>query len=510
MPINFNITFASLDDKLEKTTALMIDEKNDFEPYCKVFDTAAINYLTQAAKAARFVGESRTSMTVYAAPHTSIDELMVIGIGDTKADDEEHWVKLGGYTHTQLARSGSCKASITMDINNFVKGKMNTSIANFAMGILLRSYRFDLYKSKKTLNRSYQTDNTSKNTKLTSITIHCDDPKAAEEAFKRTREIAKGVVLARDLVNQPANILGPAEFAEECLKLSTLGVEVEILDTKKLHEIGMHALLAVAQGSIRSPYVAVMKWFGATSTRNEPICFVGKGVCFDSGGISIKPSMGMEQMKGDMAGAACVTGLMHTLASRKAKINAFGLVGLVENMPSGTAQRPGDIVSSLSGQSIEVLNTDAEGRLVLADLLTYSEKEYAPKIIIDLATLTGAILVALGKEHAGLFSNDDRLADELIASGLNVGEKIWRMPLGQSYNKLIDTPNADMKNTGGRNAGSITAAQFLQRFVTNTPWAHLDIAGTGMASEKNEISQGWASGWGVRILDHYISEYHER
>jgi leucyl aminopeptidase len=252
-----------------------------------------------------------------------------------------------------------------------------------------------------------------------------------------------------------------------------------------------------------------MRWNGAASTSEKPVAFIGKGVCFDTGGISIKPAAGMEDMKGDMAGAACVVGLMHALAARKAKVNAIGAIGLVENMPDGAAQRPGDIVKSLSGQTIEIINTDAEGRLVLADVLWHVQTVYQPQFMIDLATLTGAILVALGNEHAGLFSNNDQLAARLEAAGLATGEKVWRMPLGPAYDKLIDSKFADMKNVGGRHAGSITAAQFLQRFVNDCPWGHLDIAGTGMASPQNDINQSWASGWGVRLLDRLVSDHYE-
>ena len=319
------------------------------------------------------------------------------------------------------------------------------------------------------------------------------------------RQIAKGVTIARDLVNEPANELGPVEFAAECEKLKDLGVEVEILDVEALEELGMRALLGVAQGSARPARVAIMQWHGAKSKRQKPLCFIGKGVCFDTGGISMKPASGMEDMKGDMGGAACVTGLMAALAGREASVNAIGIVGLVENMPSATAQRPGDIVKSMSGQTVEILNTDAEGRLVLCDLLWYAQERFEPRFMINLATLTGAIIVALGKEYAGMFSNDDKLAAQLSAAGEATGEKVWRMPLAKGYDKLIDTPNADMKNIGGRWAGAITAAQFLQRFVKKTPWIHLDVAGVAMASGKTDISRTWASGWGVRLLDELVA-----
>ncbi len=319
--------------------------------------------------------------------------------------------------------------------------------------------------------------------------------------------VVGGVHLARTLVNEPPNVLFPVEFARRASELSRLGVEVEVLDLPALEALGMRALLGVGQGSAHESRVAIMRWSGGG--QGKPVAFVGKGVCFDTGGISIKPAAGMEDMKWDMGGAGGVVGLMHALAARKAKVDAIGIIGLVENMPDGKAQRPGDIVKSMSGQTIEIINTDAEGRLVLADLLWYVQDRFKPEFMIDLATLTGAILVALAHEHAGLFSNNDALAERLSAVGKATGEKVWRLPLGPAYDKLIDSKFADMKNTGGRHGGSITAAQFLQRFVNDVPWVHLDIAGTGMGSPQDEINQGWASGWGVRLLDRLVADHYE-
>ncbi|MGA7426591.1 MAG: leucyl aminopeptidase, partial [Rhodoplanes sp.] len=278
---------------------------------------------------------------------------------------------------------------------------------------------------------------------------------------------------------------------------------------RKLRRLGMGALLAVGQGSAHESRVVVMRWNGGRKG-DKSLAFIGKGVCFDTGGISIKPAQNMEDMKGDMAGAACVVGLMHALAARDAKVNAVGVIGLVENMPDGKAQRPGDIVTTMSGQTIEVINTDAEGRLVLADVLHYTANRFKPRLMIDLATLTGAIMVALGQEIAGLFTNDDKLAEQLAKAGEATGERVWRMPLGPEYDKLIDSKFADMKNTGGRHGGAITAAQLLQRFVGKTPWAHLDIAGTAMGSPQTDINKSWSSGWGVRLLDRFVADYYER
>jgi len=375
--------------------------------------------------------------------------------------------------------------------------------ADFAFGMRLRAYRFDRYKTKKK-------DGEDRNGPTpANIAIALADPAAARKKWNAREAVADGVALARDLVNEPPNVLSPAEFANRCRALSKLGVKVEVLGEAQMKKLGMGALLGVGQGSERESQLVVMQWNGARAKSATPVAFVGKGVCFDSGGLSLKTGAGMIGMKGDMGGAAAVTGAMRTLASRKARVNAVGVIGLVENMPSGNAQRPDDVVKSMSGQTIEVLNTDAEGRLVLADALTYAQTKFKPKFVIDLATLTGAIMVALGTEYAGLFSNNDELAERLTKVGLATGERVWRMPLGPEYDKQIDSQFADMKNTGTRNGGSITAAQFLQRFVDDTPWAHLDIAGTAMGAPKTEINHSWGSGYGVRLLERLVAEYYE-
>jgi leucyl aminopeptidase len=315
-------------------------------------------------------------------------------------------------------------------------------------------------------------------------------------------------MLARDLINEPANMLYPEEFARRAGQLRKLGVVVEVLDVRAMKRLGMGALLAVGQGSVRESRTVIMRWNGG-KRGGPPVAFIGKGVCFDTGGVSIKQAAGMEDMKGDMAGAACVVGLMHALAARKAKVNAVGAIGVVENMPDGNSYRPGDVLKTMSGQTIEIINTDAEGRLVLADVLHYVNTKYKPRLMIDLATLTGAIMVALGQEHAGLFANDDVLGSRLFAAGETTGERVWRMPLAPEYDKLIDSKVADMKNTGGRHGGAITAAQLLARFVGKTPWAHLDIAGTALGSPQSEINRSWSSGWGVRLLDHLVAKHYE-
>jgi len=381
------------------------------------------------------------------------------------------------------------------------KGAMSADqAAAIAAGIRLRAYTFDRYKTKKKDGEEAAL--------RASVSIAVDDVAAARKAFAPNAHLVEGVITARDLVNEPPNVLFPVEFARRAGQLRKLGVVVDVLDVNAMKKLGMGALLGVAQGSTQPGRTVIMRWNGGKKG-DQPVAFIGKGVCFDTGGISIKPASGMEDMKGDMGGAACVVGLMQALAAREAKANVVGAIGLVENMPDGNAQRPGDIVTSMSGQTIEIINTDAEGRLVLADVLWYVAKKFKPKFMVDLATLTGAIMVALGTEYAGLFSNNDELAERLMKVGLATGERVWRMPLGPEYDKQIDSQFADMKNTGTRNGGSITAAQFLQRFVDDTPWAHLDIAGTAMGAPKTEINQSWGSGFGVRLLDRLVAEHYE-
>ena len=375
--------------------------------------------------------------------------------------------------------------------------KHKNFIGHFLHGLKLKSYEFDKYKSKKT-------------TRIISINVIGIKNKLSTQIQLRFKALEEGTFYARDLVSEPGNILHPDEYAKRINSLKKFGLKINIYDEKKLKKLGMNSLLGVGQGSVRGSYLVTMEWKGLKNN-SKPLAFVGKGVCFDTGGISLKPAKFMEDMTYDMAGSAVVVGLMKNLALRKAKVNAVGVVGLVENMPGGNAQRPGDIVKSYSGKTIEILNTDAEGRLVLADALTFTEKKFKPKFMIDLATLTGAIIVSLGSEYAGLFSNDDKLSKQLIIAGENVEEKLWRMPLHKNYYKLINSKNADMQNinyVGG--AGSTTAAQFLQRFILNkTPWAHLDIAGMAFSKYGGALNSGGATGFGVRLLNKLIEENHE-
>jgi len=407
---------------------------------------------------------------------------------------------LGGSFRNLIASHKGLK-NINLLVSENLKNKKFSDeelISEFLYGYFLKSYSFEKYKSKK------QSDSSIK------IDFFVNDPEKLNKAFGTFSSLKEGVFLARDLVSEPPNELNPKNYTEEIKKLNKLGLKVEIFGEKDLKKMGMNSLLGVGKGSTNETFLVTIKWNGKKE-KGKPLCFVGKGVCFDTGGISLKPAKFMEEMKYDMGGSAVVVGLMKTLALRKAKVNAVGVVGLVENMPGSNAQRPGDIVKSYSGKTIEVLNTDAEGRLVLADALAYAEKEFEPKFIIDLATLTGAIIIALGEEYAGLFSNDDQLCERLFKIGNSINEKVWRLPLHKNYDKLMNSKYADVQNinyAGG--AGSITAAQFLQRFILNkTPWAHLDIAGMAFSKKAASINSGGATGFGVRLLNDFIKNYYE-
>jgi leucyl aminopeptidase len=458
---------------------------------------AAANLVARAAATNQFKGKSGSTLDILAPEGLKASRLLVVGAGKLSAIKDNDFFKLGGVAAGKL-RAGKDTVTIIAELPD---GAMKPErAAVLASGVRLRAYKFDRYKTKKKDDEdaAFGAD----------VSLAVGDVAAARKAFVPNAHIVDGVIAARDLVNEPPNVLYPEEFARRASKLRKLGVGIEVLDVKTMTKLGMGALLGVAQGSTRPGRTVIMRWNGG-KRGDQPVAFIGKGVCFDTGGISIKAAGSMEDMKGDMGGAACVVGLMHALAARKAKVNVVGAIGLVENMPDGNAQRPGDIVKSMSGQTIEIINTDAEGRLVLADVLWYVAKKFKPKFMVDLATLTGAIMVALGTEYAGLFSNNDELAERLTKVGLATGERVWRMPLGPEYDKQIDSQFADMKNTGTRHGGSITAAQFLQRFVNDTPWAHLDIAGTAMGAPKSDINQSWGSGYGVRLLDRLVTEYYE-
>jgi leucyl aminopeptidase len=460
---------------------------------------SAAGLVARAARAEGFKGKNDSALELPVPEGLKVTRLVVIGTGKPAELGPKDFVMLGGAAMAKVPPAAA-EATVFAELPG---GLRPERAADLAQGMVLRAYAFDRYKTKRKADEKPPSNR--------SVTVCVGDVAAARAAYAERKAAADGVLMARDLVNEPANVLYPAEFARRATALKKAGVQVEVLDVPKLKRLGMNALLGVGQGSAHDSRVVVMRWNGAKKS-DAPVAFIGKGVCFDTGGISIKPAAGMEDMKGDMAGAACVTGLMHALAARKAKVNAVGVIGLVENMPDGNAQRPGDIVKSMSGQTIEIINTDAEGRLVLGDVIWYCAQRFKPKFMVDLATLTGAIIVALGHEYAGMFANNDQLAERLTKAGEETGELVWRMPLSKDYDKMIDSKFADMKNTGGsRFGGAITAAQFVKRFVDDkTPWAHLDIAGTGFDSRQNEINKSWGSGWGVRLLNQLVADHYEK
>ncbi|MEJ8573363.1 leucyl aminopeptidase [Microbaculum marinum] len=496
------ITFQKLAEPKKGVAVLLAGAGLALGPTGRALDEASSGAISRAARAAEFTGKPKSSLDLYAPAGLDLDRVIVIGVGDAAAMSSQDWFLLGGSVSGKLSNNiATATVVLELDAGDLPDA---AAAAEFAAGAKLAAYKFDRYKTKKK-------DDEKPDAPPRRLVIAVADHTAARKAFSDLDAITDGTLLARDLVNEPANVLGPEEFAARAKELEKLDVDVKILAEKDMQKLGMNALLAVGQGSERPSRLVIMRWNGlGKSSKKKPVVFVGKGVVFDTGGISIKPAAGMEDMKGDMGGAACVTGLMHALAARKAKVNAVGVIGLVENMPDGRAQRPGDIVTSMSGQTIEVINTDAEGRLVLCDALTYVQQKFKPAFIVDLATLTGAIIVALGNHYAGMFSNDDELANRLSAAGQETGEKVWRMPLGKEYDKLIDSKFADMKNVGGRWGGAITAAQFLKRFVEDdVPWAHLDVAGTAMGSPSSEVNKSWGSGFGVRLLDRLVAEHYE-
>ncbi len=471
---------------LTNNLVLFVDEKFNISNIKKHISISEFEYIKDLLKT------SDLSKNLFVFELNSKKKIVLISIKkNIKISDIEN---LGAEFY---GRVNYGKNSIYYINSDIITSKDKDFLAYFLHGLKLKSYEFNKYKSKK-------------NTRLITINVFGIKNKPSTSDQIKFKALEAGTFYARDLVSEPGNILHPDEYTKRLRSLKKYGLKVNIYDDKKLKKLGMNALLGVGQGSIRGSYLVTIEWNGVKNN-SKPLAFVGKGVCFDTGGYSLKPAKFMEDMTYDMAGSAVVVGLMKNLALRKAKINAVGVVGLVENMVSGNAQRPGDIVKSYSGKTIEILNTDAEGRLVLADALTFTEKIFKPQFIVDLATLTGAIIVSLGSEYAGLFSNDDRLSNQLLESGDKVEEKLWRMPLHKNFDKLINSKNADMQNinyVGG--AGSTTAAQFLQRFILNkTPWAHLDIAGMAFSKYGGALNSGGATGYGVRLLNKLIESYYE-
>ena len=464
-------------------------------------DAASGGAVARAFEGGRFTGAKGQTLTVLG--HSGdIARLLLLGVGKGKELDARAAEGLGGVIAAEANAAGHTAVTVVVDP---VKGSRLTPgqiAAHIALGVRLRSYRFDKYKTK---------DKPEQKLSLQHLTIVLAGPADARKAYAQLEPVVDAVFLTRDLVSEPPNVLYPVEFARRAKELTKLGVKVEILGEAEMKKLGMETLLAVGQGSGRDSQLLVMTWMNGPKGQ-APVALIGKGVCFDTGGISLKPAGGMEDMKWDMGGAGAVTGAMALIAGRKAKANVVAVCALVENMPDGNAQRPGDVVKSMSGQTVEVINTDAEGRLILCDAMWYAQEKFKPQAMVELSTLTGAIIVALGHERAGLFCNDTELSNRLRAAGSGIGEKLWRMPLGPKYDKLIDSEIADMKNVGGgRDGGSITAAQFLQRFVQEgVAWAHIDIAGVAWSGKGDTTTPKGATAFGVRLLDRLIAENYER
>jgi leucyl aminopeptidase len=463
----------------------------------KLSDETGISAATigRAVTAARFEGEPASIVELFGDAGGSAVHVLLFGIGSGAEGEAAPCEKSGGALTARLLTSGA--TTLAIDVRNLSP----EAAAHIALGVVLRGWRHDVYRTKLSAKQKPS---------LAEI-ILVGAKEGTEAAWARLKPVAEGVFLTRELVTEPANIIYPESFVDRVKPLADYGIRVEVLDQPTLEKLGMGALLGVSRGSVRPPRVLALHWDGTGGQQKEPLALVGKGVTFDTGGISLKPGAGMEDMKWDMGGAAAVVGTMKALALRKAKAHVIGVCGLVENMPDGNAQRPGDVVTTMSGQTVEVINTDAEGRLVLCDVLTWVQRTYKPKTIIDLATLTGAMIVTLGHEMAGIFANDDSLADQLLAAGKTSGDALWRLPLGDAYDKMIDSPIADIKNMGNREGGSITAAQFIKRFIDDgVRWAHLDIAGTVWTAKPGSLWDKGATGYGVRLLDTFVADNFEK
>ena len=488
-----NITFSKIAVPATGAVVLGVAAGSRLNPTAAKLDKRTKGAISRAMKVANFTGKREKTLTIVVPAGTKLSRLVLLGLGDVKTLDNATAERLGAVAYDSVSSDPS--AAIVLD------GVGCGLAAYVAGGAKLKSYRFTKYHTKADADSQ---------PKLKTLAVQCDSAPDARKIYEGVEAITDGIFITRDLVTEPANIIYPESFAARAKELAKDGVKVEVLGEAAMKKLGMGALLGVGQGSRRESQLVVLRWDGAKDKKAAPLAIVGKGVTFDTGGISLKPPAGMWDMKWDMGGAGVVVGLMRTLARRKAKVNVVGVCGLVENMPDGNAQRPGDVVTSMSGQTIEVLNTDAEGRLVLADALWYTQDRFKPRAVIDLATLTGAIIMALSDHYAGLFSNNDELSDRLVTAGKAVGERLWRFPMGDEYDRDIKSPIADMKNIGGGKAGSITAAQFLQRFVQkDVPWAHLDIAGVVWNEKGTALAAGGATGYGVRLLNKLVADYYE-
>ena len=486
------VNFVSKLTEKNEILALVTDKKSLSE--FKELNKNLLNKINHAVNCENFEFSKFASLEIINDKNNLFSKIIIISPGQKSLVSGNDLAIIGGKINQISSKSKNKKVSVLVasEFSN------DENLVEIGFGATLNTYKFDKYKSKKKAIKQ-----------INEITIISKNAVKLKNKFKQKKSVAEGIFLARDLVNEPSNILNPEEYAKRIKGLSKYGLKVEVLNETKMKKLGMWSLLGVGRGSQYESQLVIMKWDGNKTKKSKPLCFVGKGVCFDSGGISLKPGNKMEEMIGDMGGSAAVVGLMKALALRKAKVNVVGVVGLVENMPDGTAQKPGDIVKSMSGQTIEIQNTDAEGRLVLADALWYAQDKYKPEIMIDLATLTGAIVMSLGNKMAGIFSNNDDLSDKLLDAGRDSGDNVWRLPLSDSYDKMINSKFADMKNIGLGGAGSITAAQFLKRFVNKVPWVHIDIAGTATGMEKSSINTSWATGFGVNLLNTLISKFYE-
>lgn len=475
--------------------AVLIGDGDAMSAGAEKLNTISSGYILGSLKKLGFKSAKGKVQILSALPDQPYTALAVLAAGDLAGLKEADVESVVASLYHATKSAGF--ADLAIDMGGFPA----TQVAHAMFALTLASYRFDKY---------YGAAKQEKAPTLKSVTLICDDVAEAETAFVPLKAIADGVITARDLVSEPANVLYPQSYADRITAFEALGLKIEVLGEEEMTKLGMFSLLGVGQGSRKESKLVVMQWLGADDKAAQPVAFVGKGVTFDTGGISIKPAEGMEDMKWDMGGSATVVGTLVALAGRKAKVNAIGVVGLVENMPDGNAQRPGDVVTAMSGTTIEVINTDAEGRLVLADALWYTQDRFKPQFMIDLATLTGAMIIALGMDYAGVFSNNEELAERISEASKSVSENTWRMPLPPQYEKQIDSKIADIRNIGGRPGGSITAALFLQRFVNNVPWAHLDIAPTAWTNEQRlpTVPEG-ATGWGVRTLDALVKAHYE-
>jgi leucyl aminopeptidase len=496
------VAFAKPEPATSGSYVVGVLEDRKLTPAAAALDKKTGGVLTRAMGSSRFKGRKDDVLDIVAPKGLPVARIVLVGLGKVEQIDAPRLQALGGNLLAHLNRIGEALGTLAVENLTGAPLPATDMAANIAFGARLRAYRFDKYRTR---------EKEEQKPSLKALNILVTDVAGARKAFAPLEHLAEAVCFSRDLVSEPPNIIYPETLAERCKRLTAFGVKVEILDDKQMAKLGMHALLGVAMGSAHPGRTVVMRWDGNPRAKDKrPVAFCGKGVTFDTGGISIKPAAGMEDMKWDMAGSAAVIGVMEALAARRAKVNAVGVVGLVENSPSGTAQRPSDIVKSMSGRTIEVLNTDAEGRLVLADICWYTQDRFKPKVMIDLATLTGAIIVALGHEYAGLFANNEDLAKQLTAAGSAVGEKLWRLPLGDAYDRDIDSDAADVKNIGGsRSGGSIIGAQFIQRFVNDVPWAHLDIAGVAWSKKDTAITPKGATAFGVRLLERFVADNYE-